>query len=755
MSLLRDFATILLVAGVAGWIFRRLGLSAVVGYLLAGVVIGPYTPPFSLVSDVARIQNLSELGLVFLMFFVGMGLSLQRIKRLGATPVVATALTALVVFSLAQCFAWAVGWSNEAGLVFAAMLMVSSSAIITKMLAEKGLAHERFAQNAQGVTILEDVVAVVMLTILGSRLQDGGSGGGVGQTLYLLAGFAALLLVVGLLMVPRLLQPFGKAGDADIKSLVVSGLVFFAGVIAASAGFSVALGAFLLGVVVAETPFRAQIERRLAGAQDMFSAIFFVSIGMLIDVRAFWENAGLIAGISVFAIAARTLGAFVGLTASGQGAGLAASAAIVLTPIGEFSYIIAQLGVNSGTVPSSFYAVAVGVSLVTAILAPALAGRAERLGRLVDARQPAALRGFLDRYAAWLEDASRRVARNRVWLFARRGVWSTALEFVLLAGLFGFANPVRLGLAGFLDRVHPGLTGWQPVYWAIVLLAGLVLVAAILRNLHALSLLFAEALTQQNEPMPGLRVVLEIGFQAIGVAALTLVIFFTFPFATAFPWVAVVLLGIMALVGVAVWRQLIKFQSRLERTLAESLATNDSARTRMVKAAGADASRDWNMDVAEVVLPDRAAAAGRTISDLALRARFGCSIMEIDRQGFVLGNPRPEDALYPGDRVLLFGTEHQIQAAREELQTERRFGPEESDFDEAILETLDVPADSRLAGRTLADLQVYRHTGVQILGIEKNGRRNLNPAGTDQLDPGDRLLVMATNAELRAFRAWM
>ena len=756
ISLLQDFATILLVAGLAGWVFRRLGLSAVVGYLLAGVLIGPSTPPFSLVSDTERIQDLSELGLVFLMFFVGMGLSLKRIKRLGGTVVVATALTALVVFSLAQLFAWSAGWSTDAGLIFAAMLMVSSSAIISKMLAERGLSHEQFGQTAQGVTILEDVVAVVMLTIIGSRLHmTSGESQGVGHTLYLLLGFVALLMVLGLILVPRLLRPLRQASDADIKSLVVSGLVFGAGVIAMQAGFSVALGAFLFGVVIAETPFRAQIERRLGGAQDMFSAIFFVSIGMLIDVQSFVDHAGLILLVSVFAIVARTLAALIGLLGSGQTLGLAASSAIVLTPLGEFSYIIAQLGVAGGAVPEMFYAVAVGASLVTAVLAPFFAGVAERFGLVVERVQPATVRGLLARYRDWLAEAGAGMGRSRVWQFARRGVVSILIELIMLAGLFGFSYAVQTGIGSFFSRAGYDLPGWNFVYWGLVLLAAVVLAAAILRNLHALSMLFAEALTMRSRKAPNLRPLVQVGFQGLGVVGLALVVFLTFPFSTTVPWVAFVVIGSMGVFAIVLWRHLIRLQSRLERTLAESVESQESARTRLVRVADGAQSRDWNMDVSEALLPDQAACAGRTIQDLALRSRFGCSILEIDRQGFVIDHPRPELALFPGDRVLLFGTEAQIQAARQELQTERAFTPDESDFDEAMLETVEVPTDSAVSGRSLIELEVFKKTGVQVMGIEKAGHRILNPAGTSRLEAGDRLLVMATNSEIRAFREWL
>lgn len=756
IHLLKDFATILIVAAVTGWIFRKLGLSAVVGYLVAGIAIGPYTPPFTFVSDIERIRALSELGLVFLMFFVGMGLSLKRIKTLGATVVIATALTATMVFNLSQLFSWAMGWDATMGLIFAAMLMTSSSAIIVKLLAELGLTHERFAQNSQGITVLEDVVAVVMLTIIGSRLHLAGEAGGrdVGQTLFLLLGFTVVTVVLGLIFVPRLLRKVGQASDADLKSILVSGLVFGAGVASISAGFSVALGAFLFGVVIAETAFKSRIEKRLSGAQDMFSAIFFVSIGMLIDVRAFWENAGLIAAISAFAIVARIFASNIGLLATGTPVRLAASSAVILTPIGEFAYIIAQLGVGAKAVPESFYAVAVGTSIVTAALLPLFAKNAESAGLLAERLVPARWIGLHERYRDWLDDVAERFAKNAVWQLTKRRVFMTLLELLLLAGLFGFATPIRDGIGGFLQEAGYEIAGWRMIFWGVVCVIAVTLVIAIWRGLHALSMIYAEALTMKAEQVAALRPLVQLALQALSAVGLALLVFFTFPIQTSVPWLALVLILAPVLFAMLTWRQLIRLHGRFENSLA-SAVEEGAGSSRLTRAATDRRNLHWGLEIADCELPDHAACAGKSIKDLAIRSKFGCSILEIDRQGFVIANPKPSMGLFPGDRVLLVGAEAQIEKAREFLSTEREFQSAESDFDETVLETIVMPSDSPAAGKSLASLGIFSRTGVQIVGIQKGDRRILNPAGSETLDPGNLLLVIATAAEIRTLERWL
>jgi CPA2 family monovalent cation:H+ antiporter-2 len=756
ISLLADFAVILLVAGVVGWLFRKIGLSAVVGFLVAGVIIGPYTPPFTLVSDIDRIEALSDLGLVFLMFFVGLGLSLKRIKRMGPPLVAATAVTALSVFNLAQIFAWTAGWSQTVGLIFAAMLMTSSSAIITKMLAELGLTHERFGQNAQGVTVLEDVVAVVMLTVIGSQLHVAGSGSqNVGQTLFLLLGFTALAVVLGLIFVPRLLRRVSQSSDADLKSLLVSGLAFGAGVVSISAGFSVALGAFLFGVVIAETPFKAQIEKRLAGAQDMFSAIFFVSIGMLIDVRAFWENAGLILAVAAFAIAARVASATFGLITTGSHVSLAASSAIVLTPIGEFSYIIAQIGVSAGAVPKSFYAVAVGTSIVTAALAPAFARHAARFGARVESLQPPRLQCLLDRYRIWLHAVAARAAKNQVWQLTRRRIAMTLLELLMLAGLFGFAKPVRNGISAFLGKAGYDLPGWIYAFWSAVVVVAVILIVAVWRSLHALSMIYAEILTMRAEQAPFLRPVVQLAFQILGAVGLGVLVFFTFPIQTTVPWLAILLIVAPLVFAAVLWRQLVRIHGRFESSLARAVEQSGTSGTRIAKVTESKRRQDWNMDVVECVLPDHATCSGKTIGGMSFRSRFGCSILEINRQGYIISRPRPDAALFPGDRVLIVGTEDQIQIARQFLSRELPLDEALSDFDDAALDAVDVPETSPVVGKTLAESQIFTVTGVQIMGIERGERRILNPSGSERIEAGDRLLVIAAGFEIRLFRDWL
>ena len=257
IDFIQDLAVVLLVAGLVGWLCHRLGLSSVVGYLAAGLVVGPHTPPFSLVTSAARIETLAQVGLVFLMFSIGMKLSLRRLRRLGPSLMVATAVGAVVMYLVVRALGSALGWPPVQTLFLAAMLMVSSSAIIGKVLAEAGGTHERTSQMAMGVSVLEDVVAVVLLALLNSFVAGSGAAGAMGDTLGLLGAFVALAGVAGLLAVPWLLRRLSFSANDELLTLVTAGLLFLLALLAQRAGFSLALGAFLLGAIVASAGFLA------------------------------------------------------------------------------------------------------------------------------------------------------------------------------------------------------------------------------------------------------------------------------------------------------------------------------------------------------------------------------------------------------------------------------------------------------------------------------------------------------------------
>ena len=755
VQLIQDLAVILLVAGVVGWLCQRIGFSVVVGFLIAGMVIGPYTPPFALVTDVRRVEMLAQLGLVFLMFSIGLQLSLRKLRRLGFGLIVATFAGALGVYQLSRMAAAALGWGAAEGLFLAGMLMVSSSAIISKVLRETGRNHERAGQLAMGVTVLEDVVAVVMLTILNSLVHLGRAGGaGVSQTLLLLGAFVALAGVVGLLLVPWFLRRLSVAAEEELQTLMMGGLLLGLAVLAHAAGYSLALGAFLLGTIVAETPHRHQVERTFAGMRDVFSAVFFVAIGMQIDVALLGSEAALILGIAALALVARPAAVGGGLLLIGTPLRDALRAGLSVSPIGEFSFIIAQLGVTAAVVPARFYPLAVGVSLVTAVVCPWILRRSDAIAGAIESRQPRWLSDWITLYHRWLEGLARRQEANIVWRLSRPRIVQVGLGALLVTGLVVFSGQ----LFAVVDRWLGGSAvpeAWRQLgFWTALTLLILAPLVAIWRNLSAVALLYSEVSTRGQPNALRLRPLVEAGLKLAAAAAIYGWLSAILPAEGTARWLLVVS-GLLALLAVLLLRRkLILWHSELEVELASVIERGDG-RMSATTAPWLQPHQEWNLQMIDCTLPDLAACRGRPIASLALRSRHGCSVVGIERQGFLIPLPPPEAVLFPRDKVLLLGTSKQVAAGKEVLSTVALADTEESDIAEVRMEVMEVPVGSNAAGRRLLEITPAQRHGVQIAGLQRPGSRILNPSGQEDIRVGDRILALGSPAQIREFGAWL
>ncbi len=753
--LIQDLAVILVVAGVVGWLCQRIGLSVVVGFLVAGMLVGPHAPPFALVGDVERVETLAQIGLVFLMFSIGLQLSLRKMQRLGLSLMAATFVSATVIYHLARIFAVSVGWSAKEGLFLAGMLMVCSSAIVSKVLQETGTNHERCGQLAMGMAVMEDVVAVVMLTLLNSLVQiDQGQGAQVPETLLLLGAFVVLTGVVGLLLVPWLLKRMSIAANEELQTLGLAGMLFGLAVVAQTAGYSVALGAFLLGTIVAETPHRHQVERTFEGMRDVFSAVFFVAIGMQIDLRELWHEGLMIVAVAGLTLVARPVAITTGLALIGTPLKDGVRTGLTATPIGEFSFIIAQLGVAGKVVPARFYPLAVGVSLVTALIAPLLVRRSERIATMIVARQPRWFSDWVCAYHSWLEQMQQRRSRNLLWQLSRRRFVQVGVGALFVTGLVVFSGQlfalVEEGLGP--GRIPPPLL--EVVFWTALTLAILAPLVAIWRNLSATAMLYAEISTKELAHAKRLRPLIEAGLKVGAAAAIYLWLAAILPAEGTAKWLLVVS-GVVAVVAIVVLRRkLIYWHSEMEIELMSVIETADEKMT-ATTAPWLQPHREWNLHMIDCTLPDLADSQGRQIAELDLRARFGCSVVGIERQGYMIPLPPPEAVLYPRDKVLLMGTTEQVRAGKKFLGTVSGAHGADSVFEEIRMETVELPGWSRAAGRTLGELSPAQRHGVQIAGVHRGGQRILNPSAQEHLSAGDEVLVLGTPVQIAEFKRWV
>ena len=750
----QDLAVILIVAGVVGWVCQRIGLSVVVGFLAAGMVVGPYTPPATLVSNVDRIETLAQLGLVFLMFAIGLRLSLRKLRRLGLGLLAATFVGAILMYYLSRLLGVAAGWTSTQCLFLAGMLMVSSSAIIGKILHETGTNHERSGQLAMGVSVLEDIVAVVMLTLLNSIVNIGKSSGpGVPTTLLYLGAFVVLAGIAGLLLVPWLLRRMSIAAEEELQTLGIAGLLFGFAVIAQLADYSLALGAFLLGTIVAETMHRHQVERTFEGMRDVFSAVFFVAIGLQIDVRQLWANGGLILGLAAFTIVARPLAVGTGLVLIGTPLKDALRTGLTATPIGEFSFIIAQMGVAAAVVPAKFYPLAVGISLLTTLAAPLLTRRSEKIADALLARQPRWLDDWLRAYHAWLDELKRRRARNLLWQLSRKRIGQVSVGVLFVTGLVVFSVPLFDALEKWLGENWLFPHAPEVIFLTLLVLVTLAPLVAIWRNISAMSLLFSEVATKGRPDARRLRPVVETVLKVLAAAAMFVWLAAIAPAEGRAKWILVVS-ALVALVALVVLRRkLIYWHSEMEVEILNAIETDHKMTS--TTAPWLTPHGDWNLHMVDCTLPDLADCQGKQIAELDLRARFGCSVVGIERQGFMIPLPTPDAVLYPRDKVLLMGTAQQVKAGQKYLSAVSGIAAAESVFEEVRMEAIVIPAWSRAAGRTLGELSPAQKHGVQIAGVHRGGLRILNPNAHETLRAGDEILVLATPVQIGEFKGWI
>ena len=634
--------------------------------------------------------------------------------------------------------------------------MVSSSAVIAKLVEELKLGHERAGQLALSVTVLEDVVAVVMLAVLGAQGALGGVADGaaphLSSLLATLLAFVVLLIGAGLFLVPKLLRPLGGKNDPELVTIVVAGLLLLMAWAADKAGYSLALGAFLLGTMVAEMPQKALVEKAFGGMRNMFSSVFFVAIGMMIEVELLLKVWPWILIVGVFTLVARALALGTVLTVMGQPPEAARRAGLLLTPVGEFSFVIAQLGVTAGILEPSAYPLAVGVSIFTVLVAPTMNRHGDRVVGWSLRMEPGWLRRFLQSYRRWITRLSELEVGGLWWKVSRKRVLQIGSEMLIVTGLLTFSQPLWESLLGsaLAERVAPWVL--STVFWLGLTLLVLVPLVAIWRNTEALGLITVDFLGKRLRlPKGGI----ELAWRVLSILGLGVWLAEILPRDLLPLWAwGVVVVALLAAAAI-LFRRLIRWHSEwqysVEGTLSGAITAGelDAGVSPRWWADG----ENWSLSLQECVLPEMAACAGRRIGELDIRKRFGCAIAEVNRQGVVIDLPGPNDVLYPGDRLLLVGAGEAIPHARSELERVR----DEADdaFEDVCLQVVTLPASDAPAAATLATMKVEPDAEVIVLGIEREGRRILNPTGDESLQTGDHLLVLATPERARRFcRTW-
>ena len=664
---LQDLAVVMIVAGLVTVLFHRFKQPVVLGYIIAGVIIGPHTPPFPLIHHEEIIRTLAELGVILLMFSLGLEFSLRKLRDVGGTAFIAAFLEILLMVWLGYQIGRAFGWSPMDSIFLGAILSISSTTIIVKVLGELGKRKERFAQLIFGILIIEDILGIAMIALLSGiamtgalRVQD------IANTLGKLTIFLTASLVVGLLIVPRLIAYVVRFKSHEMLLITVLALCFGVSLLAVKLGYSVALGAFLIGAVIAEAREIHRIETLIEPVRDMFSAIFFVTIGLLIDPKmlvAYWLPILVITVAVVLGkIATCSLGAFVG----GNDTRTSLRVGMGLAQIGEFSFIIASLGVSLKVTSGFLYPITVAVSVITTLLTPYLIRSADGVVGWFDRVAPAGMANLLELYTRWAgtlgTSGNENFAAKLKWKWAGQ----MALNAVLIATLFVAAAFVSRRPPAWLQGLNLSTEGLKATLWLAAVVLSLPMFIATARKLQAFAMLIAE--TKVKEAVAGertamIRTIVTQVISLTGIVVLSLfVLLLSSPLLPSFR-ILIALLLVVGLITWLLWRSLIKVYSKAQVALRETL----SQKPPPPPSAPSIPSMLREANLETVTISEDSPAAGKLIREIQLRTQTGASIVGIERNSESIINPGPDEEIRAKDQVLLLGNRMQLDAARKSL----------------------------------------------------------------------------------------
>ncbi|MHA4970478.1 cation:proton antiporter [Pseudomonas extremorientalis] len=575
ISFIQDLAVIMLVAGVVTILFHRLKQPVVLGYIVAGFIIGPHTPPFGLIHDEDTIKTLAELGVIFLMFCLGLEFSLRKLFKVGATAFIAAFLEIILMIWIGYEIGRWFDWNTMDSLFLGAILAISSTTIIVKALNDLKMKNQRFAQLIFGVLIVEDILGIGIIALLSSIAVSGTvSSGEVFSTVGKLSLFMIVALVIGILLVPRLLAYVAKFESNEMLLITVLGLCFGFCLLVVKLEYSMVLGAFLIGAIMAESRQLIKIERLIEPVRDMFSAIFFVAIGLMIDPQILLQYAWPIAVITVAVVLGKMLSCGLGAFIAGNDGRTSLRVGMGLSQIGEFSFIIAALGMTLQVTSDFLYPVAVAVSAITTLLTPYLIRGADPLSLKIAAVMPKRLSRVFGMYGEWLRSIQPQGEGAMLASMIRKIILQVGVNLALVIAIFFAGSFFAARIGGYLEG-WIGDPSWQKaLIWGGALLLSLPFLIAAYRKLKALSMLLAEMSVKPEMAGRHTQRVRRVIAELIPILSL-LVIFLLLAALSASILPTNKLLVLIAVVTAAVaavlWRWFIRVHTRMQVALLETL----------------------------------------------------------------------------------------------------------------------------------------------------------------------------------------
>ena len=732
--LITDLALILGAAGVITVLFRRLKQPMVLGYVLAGLLVGPYFPLFPTVSDLEGVKIWAEIGVIFLLFSLGLEFSFKKLAKVGAsagiTGIIEISLMTLVGFSTGK----ALGWPLMDCLFLGGIIAISSTTIIFRAFEELGIKTQQFTSLVLGVLIIEDIVAVLLMVLLSTMAVSLEFEGtemllALGKLLF----FLSLWILLGIFLLPSLLKKASRWLSSESLLIVALGLCLGMVVLASNIGFSAELGAFVMGSVLSETVYGEKIQHMLAPVKNLFGAVFFVSVGMLIDTKVLWQYIGPVLLLSSLVIAGKFLFVSTGALVSGRTLKQSVQAGTAMTQIGEFSFIIATLGVSLKVTSSYLYPIAVGVSVLTTFTTPFLIKLADPLHRKLTTVLPARWQEMLNQYSAGSQ------------VLKSESEWK---KFIGAYGQLMFVNSVFCIAAIMLSRylLKPFLAGLLENNTLASVLSVIISLAAMTPFIWALTMKKIEGnaykiLWLNNKYNRGPLVSLEILRNLLAVVFTGLLIGQYFS-------LRLTMLGtfLVLVVVLLIFRQrLQRFYHILEHRFLHNLHDKERMESQH------QGLVPWDAHLTNSRISASCTFIGRTLEELQLREQFGVNIAFIKRGNRLIYAPSRFEKLYPYDEVGVIGTDVQLKHFNALLESEAdEVSTVDVDSEEIVLEKIIVDETNQLRGQTIRNSGIREKTKGLVVGIERSGERLLNPASDTVFEWEDIIWLVGDRRKINA-----
>ncbi|MBO4307454.1 MAG: cation:proton antiporter [Bacteroidales bacterium] len=721
-----DLSIILVTAGVITVVFKWLKQPLVLGYIVAGFFIGPYFPWFPAIKDAADVHVWSDIGIVFLMFALGLEFSIKKLKKVGATGAI-TALTELaIMFLIGSSVGRLLGWSSMECIFLGCMLSISSTSIIIKSFDDLKLKQQKFTSSVTAVLVVEDMIAVLLLVILSTiSVSKSFNGGELAMSLVKLVFFLIVWFVFGIFLIPTFLRWMRRYMTEETLCIIAVGLCFGMVVLASYAGFSTALGAFVMGAILAETIEADVIHRIITPIKDLFCAVFFVSVGMLVDPQILVKYIGPILVIAGTVILFKSSAATLGIILSGKNTKTAVQSGFCFCQIGEFSFIIAGLGLSFGVINPDIYPIIVSVSIVTTFVTPYMIKAANPFHNWLEPKMPQKLKDALERYS---NSAKQNNQKSSVRLFLKKQFSSLLLYGAINAALcllsFTLLKPT-------LNRLIVNSDG-DPSFWGNFV--GMIVTLAVM-------LPFVWAIAVRNVNRSKIKEMLDSKdySQAIVIPVLLLRYFLALLFiglvigryihlAVGF----LVILAVFIVLVVLFSKRTIGFYQRIENQFISNFNSRQSQQSFKIPTL-----LENNFYLERLTVTPYSMFSGRRLMDTKFREDYGVNVVSIERAGLVYDLPDKEMLILPGDRLSVMGNEEQISHLRTVLSVEPDMLIHDHSDNELNIYRLTVHDTNPFIGQTISESQFSQHYHAMIIAIEREGHQILNPKSKTIFNEGD------------------